>query len=559
MKVFLFGNISGYGNTKGTLLELKTKAEIIQADFYYLDIYKNSVEEIQKQGEEILKLGDQILLCADEDGTNKYGSTATIIFGTGFRMPLVLIIGEENETIACREFTTSAADFADWIETNIKTAYPECVEENLAVRTDTLYMYEGMSRRFPLKSSGGSVLYESSDEAVAEINEDGTITAKKPGTVTLKAFYGSKAGTVTLHVLEEEDPYYTDNEWEVLKLVNEARLENGKEPISMMQDMQKAAHVRAKEQLLLYSHTRPDESSYSTVLSEAGLKGGSSGENIASGYGTPEHVMEGWMESTKHRANILNSGYTHIGIGEESRKWVQVFLECGYSQTVTGLVKTGQTHLEAGEDLSSLDYYITVECPRCGEAVIPVVDGMCTGFDSSKTETQQVTVKLGNWSETFQVTVDAAKKPVTKIQLSKSSLSLETGAESKLTASIVPSDADDKRIQWSSSNPSVASVDANGTVRAVAQGQADIYAAAMDGSGVRSSACHVTVEDPVQAVTIRLDKKALNLREGTTEKLTVSLYPYDADKTAVEWSSSNPDAASVSADGLVTAKNPEQL
>lgn len=93
----------------------------------------------------------------------------------------------------------------------------------------------------------------------------------------------------------------------------------------------KAAGVRAREIRISFSHTRPDGRDFSTALSEAGASFRASGENIAYGQNSAGQVMEVWMNSPGHRANLLNPGYSRIGIGhvKDSRgvdHWVQLFL-----------------------------------------------------------------------------------------------------------------------------------------------------------------------------------------------------------------------------------------
>lgn len=76
-------------------------------------------------------------------------------------------------------------------------------------------------------------------------------------------------------------------------------------------------------------HTRPDGSSFSTALQQQGVSYRGCGENIAWGQRTPEQVMNGWMNSEGHRANILNKNYKNIGVGfyqeNDVNYWVQLF------------------------------------------------------------------------------------------------------------------------------------------------------------------------------------------------------------------------------------------
>ena len=102
---------------------------------------------------------------------------------------------------------------------------------------------------------------------------------------------------------------------QVADLVNQERAKAGLSPLKVDVTVQSAAQVRAKEIVSSFSHTRPNGSSFSSALTEAGVSFRGAGENIAYGQSSPEKVMEGWMNSSGHRANILNSSYTSIGVG----------------------------------------------------------------------------------------------------------------------------------------------------------------------------------------------------------------------------------------------------
>ena len=116
---------------------------------------------------------------------------------------------------------------------------------------------------------------------------------------------------------------------EVLNLVNKERSANGLSPLSFDTKVQKAADTRAEEIKKSFSHTRPDGKAFSTALTEAGASFNGAGENIAIGQKTPEEVVSAWMNSSGHRANILNSKYRYIGIGcvksGSGYAWTQLF------------------------------------------------------------------------------------------------------------------------------------------------------------------------------------------------------------------------------------------
>ena len=119
---------------------------------------------------------------------------------------------------------------------------------------------------------------------------------------------------------------------EVIRLVNEQRTANGLSKFTTSSKLTAVADTRAKELTDSYSHTRPDGRSCFTALRDANIDYAAAGENIAAGYSTPEAVVEGWMNSKAHRANILSPKYSMIGVGYcvdgsgYGSYWVQVFV-----------------------------------------------------------------------------------------------------------------------------------------------------------------------------------------------------------------------------------------
>ena len=115
----------------------------------------------------------------------------------------------------------------------------------------------------------------------------------------------------------------------VIELVNQERTSRGLQPLLKHDGLMVAAAARAKELSQRYSHTRPNGSECFTILWHLGIDYGYAGENIAMGQRTPEIVMNDWMNSSGHRANILNENYDCIGVGytmvDGHPYWVQLF------------------------------------------------------------------------------------------------------------------------------------------------------------------------------------------------------------------------------------------
>ena len=145
----------------------------------------------------------------------------------------------------------------------------------------------------------------------------------------------------------------------------------------------------------------------------------------------------------------------------------------------------------------------------------------------------------------------ANKVLVTSITLSQTSISLSKGSMKALSATVLPSNASNKDVTWSSSNTAVATVNSSGVVTALTIGTCIITCTAKDGSGVLAT-CAVTV---IQLVTgITLNEISLSLNSGDTQTLTATISPSDATDMGVTWSSSDVVVATVNPNGLVTAR-----
>lgn len=119
---------------------------------------------------------------------------------------------------------------------------------------------------------------------------------------------------------------------DVLSLVNAEREKQGLSSLTLSDKLTAVANEKARDMAEnnYFSHTSPTYGSPFQMLQQYGIRYRSAGENIAAGQRTPEEVMQSWMNSSGHRANILNSSYTEIGIGyyaggSYGTEWVQLF------------------------------------------------------------------------------------------------------------------------------------------------------------------------------------------------------------------------------------------
>lgn len=125
-----------------------------------------------------------------------------------------------------------------------------------------------------------------------------------------------------------------DFEYEVFELVNEVRAKHNLPPLLLYNELSSVAREKSKDLMVgnYFDHNSPTYGSPFDMMKKFGITYRTAGENIAGGFDTSEEVMDGWMDSPGHRANILNPSYTHIGVGYVSgggkygTYWTQMFV-----------------------------------------------------------------------------------------------------------------------------------------------------------------------------------------------------------------------------------------
>ncbi len=163
-----------------------------------------------------------------------------------------------------------------------------------------------------------------------------------------------------------------------------------------------------------------------------------------------------------------------------------------------------------------------------------------------------VTTEESGFTATCSITVVEKIVPVTSVSLNKSSLSIKQGKSSTLVATVLPSNASNKAVTWSSSDESVAIV-SNGVITGVKEGFATITATSVDGEFTAS--CDITITEPTRVTGVSLNEASISLKAERTATLTANILPSDAYDKSVIWSSSNNNIAQVSSEGVITAKS----
>ncbi len=236
---------------------------------------------------------------------------------------------------------------------------------------------------------------------------------------------------------------------------------------------------------------------------------------------------KGWMvfkkivEERLAESITLNNSEITLKASETAELTVTVLPESTTDKSVTWM--------SSDESVVTVDAYGMVTAITVGEATI-----IATTNDGS------------NLSATCKVIVEPTIAE--SIILDKTEISLKAEESVALIATILPESTTDKSVIWMSSDESVATVDENGVVTAIAVGEATITATTNDGSNL-SASCKVTI--PTLAVSIEVTPNSVEAEENSEVQLLVNILPENATYKSVEWSSSNDAIASVNANGLV--------
>ena len=321
-----------------------------------------------------------------------------------------------------------------------------------------------------------------------------------------------------------EGTFNYEQAYEILDLVNQERAKAGKSALTMDKDLLDAAMQRSAEIAIYFEHERPNGESCYTACAKM------NGENAAIDYSATS-VMNGWMDSTGHKENILNGGYKSVGIGVFENGGRTYYIQCFSNGAATTTTQPANEDATATVEVltsrlgkTTLNFRYSSYSVKAGNTVKPEIFMTNTSdlapsftsalapsnFNYSFNPTGFATIDNGVITPTAngQTTLTAklkvldSKKATTTIKtsgfvnsvsLNKTTLELDTNGtkSSTLVATIDPTTATDKTVSWKSSNTSVATVSTLGVVTAVAPGTATITVTTNSGS--KTATCEVTV------------------------------------------------------------------
>ena len=385
----------------------------------------------------------------------------------------------------------------------------------------------------------GTVFWATSDPQTAAVDADGTVTAKAPGTVTVRA---------SLHPFDNPDyPADVTAEIEIDIVAGSAAVEsvaiNEGETVEMF---------RGETKQLTCTVNPPNASEKTVVWSvtegaDVVSVNADTGEVTALGPGSATVTVTSRSDAAKSDSCTVTvrEAVTAVRLNRDS---LQLTLtEDGKTATLTAAVEP-----EEATDP-------TVRWTAVPDGIVSVENGTVTALKAGTATVRAESVSNPGVYDECEVTVIS---PVTQITLNHSVYpaapeTFEVGLDFVLSATVTPGDATDKRLTWSVSPENIVSLDAaTGTVTALKAGTATVTVSAADGFGA-SASCVITVSPATAAVTkIVLNRESVNLYKGKTYRLTASVEPPNAAVKTVTWSLEGGDgAATISDDGLLSVNS----
>lgn len=260
-----------------------------------------------------------------------------------------------------------------------------------------------------------------------------------------------------------------------------------------------------------------------------------------------------YIAAVRDAGNPSNTATCDVSVGQPAHKGVVAAskapskVNAGTALTLVpppppkGSTLQSTTFTSSNPSVATVDVNGNVTFKAGGKVTITTKVVSTTVDKKGKVKTKTTTVKK-------TITV---QQPVASLSLSAGSVTITRSQKLKLTASIAPATASNKKVKWMSSNPKVVAVSGAGVVTGKASGTAVITCRAQDGSGA-SASCTVMVT-PIYSTGIKMSKSVLSVKLGKKVSLKATVLPKTADFKTVTWTSSNPGVATVDEKGKVTA------
>jgi uncharacterized protein YjdB len=381
----------------------------------------------------------------------------------------------------------------------------------------------------PANASNQAVSWSSSNTAVASV-QGGVVRAVAPGvaTITVTTHDGGRVATCAVTVMSEDNSVHVTG-----VTLSQATMSLQTGGSGMLVAAVQPSNATNKN--VTWSSSNPGV---------AGISGSGAAVTInanAAGAATITVTTSDGGKTAQCSVTVVSQNIPVTGV---SLSQTTMSLQTGGAGGLTATIQPGNATNQAVTWTSSNNAVATVGGVGLGTTVAAVGAGTATITVTANDTTN------GTKTATCAVTVTVAVVPVTGVTLSQATMALNAGGQGQLAATILPSNATNKAVTWTSSNNAVATVGGSGlvgTVTAVGAGTASITVTTQDGG--HTASCVATVVVPVTGVT--LSQAMMTLPVGGTGNLAAAVQPSNATNQTVTWASSNNAVATMSGNGLV--------
>ena len=418
----------------------------------------------------------------------------------------------------------------------------------------------------PSNASNKTIVYESSDENIAIVSDTGVVTGVNIGNATITM-------TAEGPVVKEFAIEIVESHSETYEITFKSNSEDGSVALtSLIDEIQTGASLvnsstatniyKGKNGLKFSSGSKNGSGSLTFVedldITEITANIASYGSDVSSlsingvnknlsGTSLTDYTYEFdgssistiSFEAVKRsylKALTITSGQDGTPVASVSLNKTALALETGDSETlIASILPTTATNKE-------------VTWTSSNTSVATVSGGTVTAVGAGSA-TITVKTKSGAKTATCEVTVTDHVYPVTGVSLAPASLDLAVSGSSTLTATISPSNATNKNVTWTSSEPTIASVSSAGLVTGLKAGNATITVTTVDGGF--TDTCEVSVHN-VAVTGVTLNKTSETAYVGSSFSLTATVQPTNATNKGVFWTSSNTSVATVNSNGVVS-------
>lgn len=462
-----------------------------------------------------LKLGEQFRLTAlvlPDDATDKsviWSSSDTSVASVN-ESGLVSAVGSGSATILCK-----SVDSGETSMCNV-TVYQPVTSINISNSTMTVRKGTDFwlnATCLPENAMNKSVIWSSSDTSIATVDQNGKVNTLEPGSCVITAT-SQDSGVLakcSLTVLQPITGIY-------LNTTSKTILSGERFVI-----IPTVSPMDADNKKVTYTSS---DTSVATVDADGVVAGVRGGRAVIIVKTEERGLIASCLVTVQEFVSSVNitTDSTQMNLGMVTQLMAEVSTETAtnkklsWSSTNTGILQVDST-------------------------------GKVTAVGSGTAAIYAHATDGSGWFDSCQITVI---KAVGSIVIQPSSVTVSEGKTTQVSATVHPADATIQEIEWSSSDPTVASVDYSGQITGITAGICKIYATSSDGNNI-IGVCRVTVKETVPATAISINSKKITMLPGQTRGLTARIKPSRSTES-MYWVSGDTSIATVSSNGVITAK-----